>query len=126
MEIEIRYGVDKIPDVKDFFVGWTKQPTQEIFEKILKNSSVVVTAVESGQVIGFATALTDNAIAAYISLIEVLPEYQGKGVGSALIKRILERLGDLYMIDTVCDENLVGFYDKFGMKRGIAMSKRNY
>jgi ribosomal protein S18 acetylase RimI-like enzyme len=64
--------------------------------------------------------------AAYISLIEVLPEYQGKGVGNAMMRRIMERLGNIYMIDTVCDENLVGYYEKFGMKRGIAMMKRNY
>lgn len=124
--MEIRDGVDHVPDVNNFFVGWTKRPPQEIFEKILTNSSVTVTAVESGKIIGFATALTDGALAAYISLIEVLPEYQGKGVGSAMMKRIMERLGDIYMIDTVCDENLVGFYEKFGMKPGIAMMKRNY
>jgi ribosomal protein S18 acetylase RimI-like enzyme len=126
MDFEISDDIKNIPDVKDFFVGWTKRPTQEIFEKTLKNSSVTVTAVESGKIIGFATALTDGVFAAYISLIEVLPEYQGKGVGNAMMRRIMERLGNIYMIDTVCDENLVGYYEKFGMKRGIAMMKRNY
>ena len=124
--MEIRDGAEVAPDVENFFVGWTKRPTQEIFEKILKNSSVVVTAVESGKIIGFATALTDHALAAYIPLVEVLPEHQGKGIGKAMIERIMERLGNIYMIDTVCDDNLVGFYEKFGMNRGIAMMKRNY
>ncbi|MCC7522214.1 GNAT family N-acetyltransferase [Candidatus Uhrbacteria bacterium] len=125
--MEIRDGVEVIPDVEDFFVGWTKRPTQEVFKNILKNSDVVVAAVdETGTVVGFATALTDHALAAYISLIEVLPEHQGKGIGKAMTDRIIERLGNIYMIDTVCDENLVGFYEKFGMKRGIAMMKRNY
>lgn len=124
--MEIRDGADQIPNVLDFFVGWTKWPTQEVFEKILRDSSVVVTAVESGKVVGFATALTDNALAAYIPLVEVLPDYQGRGIGRAMIQRIMERLGEIYMIDTVCDENLVGFYEKLGMKRGIAMTKRNY
>ena len=124
--MEIRDGVETIPDVEDFFVGWTKRPTQETFEKVLIESSIVVTAIESGKVVGFATALTDHALAAYLSLVEVLPEYQCKGIGKAMIERIMVRLGNIYMIDTVCDENLVGFYEKFGMNRGIAMMKRNY
>lgn len=125
--MQIRDGVDTIPDVNNFFVGWTKKPSQEIFEKILRSSDLVVSVVdEHGTVIGFATAITDGALAAYISLIEVLPDYQGKGIGTAIMNRIVEKLGDLYMIDTVCDEPLVGFYEKFGMKRGIAMMKRSY
>jgi ribosomal protein S18 acetylase RimI-like enzyme len=60
----------------------------------------------------------------FVSLLEVLPEYQGQGIGSAMAARLLERLGDLYMVDVVCDEELVDFYARFGMTRGIAMSLR--
>lgn len=119
---------DRIPDVRRFFVGWTQRPSQGVFEKLLRGSTLVVLATDKAtdEVIGFATAISDGVLAGYIPLVEVVPEFQGQGVGSGMISRLLERMRDLYMVDLVCDDELVGFYERFGMKRGIAMSIRNY
>lgn len=121
-------GIDRIPDVRRFFVGWARRPSQGVFDDLLRQSSLVVLAVddETAETIGFATAITDGVMAGYIPLVEVVPEFQGQGVGSALVSRLLERMSHLYMVDLVCDENLVDFYTRFGMKRGVAMSIRNY
>lgn len=37
---------------------------------------------------------------------------------------MLERLRDRYMIDLVCDEDLVPFYERLGLTRYGAMIKR--
>lgn len=118
--------VDRIPDVRRFFVGWAERPTQAIFEQLLRGSALVVVAIdqETDDVVGFATAITDGAVAGYIPLLEVVPEAQGNGIGSAMISKLLEQMQELYMIDVVCDEDLIGFYARFGMKRGTAMSLR--
>jgi GNAT superfamily N-acetyltransferase len=55
----------------------------------------------------------------------VLPEYQGRGIGSELVRRLLERLGGLYMIDLCCDEDLVPFCERLGMVRAVGMAIRN-
>jgi predicted N-acetyltransferase YhbS len=55
----------------------------------------------------------------------VLPEHQGRGIGSELVRRALTLLGDRYMIDLLCDEELVPFYDRFGMQRVVGMALRN-
>lgn len=78
------------------------------------------------KVVGFIAALSDEVLTVYISLLEVLPEFQKRGIGKNLVSKMLELTKDFYMIDLVCDENLVDFYDRFGMKKQIAMSKRNY
>lgn len=80
----------------------------------------------SNETIGFATAITDGVFSGYISLVEVVPEFQGKGIGTMMVKDLLARMSDLYMIDAVCDTELEPFYEKFGMKKYSAMSLRNY
>lgn len=109
-----------------FFEGWPNPPTPETHLKILQNSDKVVIALDEDRVIGFITAITDKVLTSYIPLLEVLSEYRNQGVGQELVKRMIEELKDFYMIDLSCDENLEQYYEKFGMKRAVAMFIRNY
>ncbi|MEA1980912.1 MAG: GNAT family N-acetyltransferase [candidate division Zixibacteria bacterium] len=111
-----------------FFVGWPKPPSPETHLKILENSSHIVLAIDKNinQVIGFINAVSDKTLSAYLPLLEVLPKYQKQGIGSELVKRILYQLKDFYMIDLACDDNLIPFYNKLGMKKIRAMGIRNY
>ncbi|MFC6038876.1 GNAT family N-acetyltransferase [Paenisporosarcina macmurdoensis] len=111
-----------------FFVGWPNPPSPEVHLKLIKKSSHVVIAVdeESAQVVGFVTAISDGVLSAYIPFLEVLPANQGQGIGQQLLKKMLELLSDMYMIDLMCDENLQGYYEKLGMHRAHGMILRNY
>jgi ribosomal protein S18 acetylase RimI-like enzyme len=110
-----------------FFVGWPSPPDPETHLKLLRESTRIVLAVDekSGNVVGFITAISDGVLSAYIPLLEVLPDYQGQGIGQQLTRRMLDKLGKLYMIDVVCDKELQTFYARFGMKRMTAMMIRN-
>ena len=114
--------------LRGFFVGWPAPPTPETHLRILRAASECVVAVDtsSGNVIGFVTALTDGIHTAFIPHLEVLPVYQGRGVGSELLGRMLERLAGLYAIDLVADDDLEPFYRRFGMRRVGAMVIRDY
>lgn len=110
-----------------FWVGWPVSPTPEMHLRLLAGSEEVVLAIDpsaGGRVVGFVTAVGDGVLAAYVPLLEVLPEYRGQGIGSELVGRLLRRLGDRYMVDLVCDEELVAFYERFGMARHGAMILR--
>ncbi|WKZ40110.1 MAG: GNAT family N-acetyltransferase [Anaerolineales bacterium] len=111
-----------------FFVGWTNPPTPEKHLELLKSSDEVVLALdtENGNVVGFITAITDNVLAAYIPLLEVLPEYQNRQIGKTLVEKMLARLSRYYMVDLLCDMDLQPFYEKFGMYRATGMFFRNY
>jgi precorrin-8X/cobalt-precorrin-8 methylmutase len=118
-------GTVSAADVEPFFVGWPSPPSPERRVELLRRSDDVVLAYDGERLVGFVTAVTDGSVAAYVPLLEVLPEYQRRGIGSELVRRILARLGDLYMVDLACDEDLVGFYERLGLRRvGAAMGVR--
>jgi ribosomal protein S18 acetylase RimI-like enzyme len=112
--------------LEPFYVGWPDPPKLETRLKILQNSDVVILAYRNDQLIGFINAITDKTLCAYIPLLEVLPEYQNLGVGSELIKIMLETLKDFYMVDLICDEKLQSYYEKFNMRKSFGMSIRKY
>ncbi|MDQ3720386.1 MAG: GNAT family N-acetyltransferase [Actinomycetota bacterium] len=64
---------------------------------MLRRSDQVVIARDTqvDSVVGFATALTDGLISAYITLLEVKPGYQRRGIGSELVRRMLSSLQPL-------------------------------
>ena len=109
-----------------FFVGWLNPPTPAKHLEVLHGSSHVILALEDSKVVGFITAISDGVLAAYIPLLEVLPEFQSRGIGKELVRQMLEMLSDFYMIDLLCDENLQAFYAKSGMLEGQGMLIRNY
>jgi GNAT superfamily N-acetyltransferase len=116
------------PDhLKGFFVGWQHPPTPEEHLRILQTSDVVSLAVEteSGLGVGFATAITDGVFSAHIPLVEVVPSCQGQGIGSRLMRHILEQLGDLRMIDLTCDPDVQPFYARLGLTRSTGMMIRS-
>lgn len=109
-----------------FFVGWPKPPSDNSFKKLLQNSQHVVLAHEDNQLIGFINAVSDGVLSAYIPLLEVLPSYQGRGIGKELTQRMLNELESYYMIDLSCDDDVVPFYEKLGLRKNNSMFIRNY
>ena len=91
-------------------------------------SSMVALAVDeaSGRVVGFATALTDGVLSAHITLVEVLPGYRRRGIGSALVRRLLDRFGDLYAVAVVCDAELLPFCQVCGFTPVAAAVRRRH
>ena len=114
--------------LKGFFVGWPDPPSPETHLRLLAGSDHVVLAVdeESGDVVGFVTAISDGVLSAYIPFLEVLPGYQGRGIGRELMRRMLEKLRDLYVVDLLCDPELQLFYARMGMRPATGMMVRNY
>jgi len=110
-----------------FFVGWPHPPSPGTHYQILASSSAIVVARNGTEmVVGFITAISDGISCAYIPHLEVLPDYQGHGIGTELVKRMLARLRHLYMIDLVCDPALQPFYERLGLRPVVGMVVRNY
>ena len=109
-----------------FFVGWPNSPSKEVFKKLLRGSYKVVLAYEDDKLIGFINSISDGVLSAYIPLLEVIPEYQGKGIGKELVKKLKEELSSLYMVDLLCDEELIPYYEKLGMIKAQGVCLRNY
>ena len=126
--IEYKYDALNITadDMEPFFEEWRKKPEPAKRLSILMNSDYVIVAMDGGRMIGFINAISDKTLAAYIPLLEVVSEYRKQGIGTELVKRMLEQLKDYYMIDLCCDEHLESFYRRLGMSKVTGMIKRNY
>jgi ribosomal protein S18 acetylase RimI-like enzyme len=111
-----------------FFVGWKSPLTAEQHYKLLCDSTHFIVAVddETDQVVGFVTALCDGVNSSFIPLLEVLPSYQGKGIGTKLMEEILLRLNDIPNVDLTCDIELQPFYKRFNMLKSNGMILRKF
>jgi ribosomal protein S18 acetylase RimI-like enzyme len=132
-DVAIRYlqstdGITAAQLTGGFFVGWPNPPSPETHLRLLSGSDHIELALDpaTGAVIGFITAITDGVLSAYIPLLEVLPGYQGRGIGQELVRRMLEQLRNLYMVDLLCDAELQPYYAKLGMRPATGMLLRNY
>ena len=112
--------------IQGFFVGWQNPFSPATHLRMLTESDLAQVAIDTsnGRVVGFIAALTDNVQGAFITLLEVLPEYQGQGVGQALMAQMLDRLSHIQTIELMCDADLVPFYERFGMKPSGGMVLR--
>jgi ribosomal protein S18 acetylase RimI-like enzyme len=123
--------VNKIKDfggliTEGFFVGWPNPPSSETLKNIIINSQHYILAIDNNKLVGFINAISDKTLSAYIPLLEVSPEYKGRGIGSKLVSLMKEELSLYYMIDISCDDKIVPFYEKHGFKRNNSMYLRNY
>ena len=95
----------------------------ESHRKAFEASHTTIFAASGGQLIGFGRALSDGQYQAAIYDCAVLPEYQGKGVGSEIIRRIVEELSHCNII-LYAAPGREGFYRQHGfarMKTGMAL-----
>jgi len=122
--------LDKISEgqLEGFFVGWARPLTPEQHLHILKNSHYRVLALdkESKKVVGFVNALCDGVNFAFIPMLEVLPSFQNRGIGTRLMEIMLKELEPYSCVDLTCDEQMQGFYQRFSMLKSHGMVLRKY
>ena len=66
--------------------------------------------------IGYVDCVSNGVTDAYIQDLMVHPDYQGTGIGTSLMNKMITYLKEqqIYMISVVYDESLKVFYEKFG------------
>lgn len=129
IEYKVYSASDEEIEIADgFFEGWPDAPDKNIHRQLLKSSFKAIVAIDRdiNKIIGFITIISDGIISAYIPLLEVIPAYRKKGIGSKLFNLAKDECKNLYMIDLSCDNELVGFYRYLDMKKGTSMFLRNY
>ncbi|MFJ2028129.1 GNAT family N-acetyltransferase [Streptosporangium sp. NPDC087985] len=108
-----------------FFVGWPTPASPEQHLAVLRGSHRAVIAIdeETERVVGFVNMISDGVLTAFVPWLEVLPEYQGRGIGSELMRRILVDTEHLYSVDLLCEAPLQPYYERFGMLRVPGMTR---
>ncbi len=109
------YALEELCDA----VGWSRRPLRKV-KKAIDHSFCVISMYEQRgdfkQLIGFARATSDHAFNATIWDVVVHPEFQGKGMGRALMDRIIAELrtADISNITLFADPHVVEFYRQLG------------
>ena len=109
-----------------FFQNWKSPPSSEIRPKVLDGSDLIVTARENDKLVGFLTAISDGAMHAFISLLEVLESHQGKRIGSELLKLAISHLRRYYDIVLITDPDRGAFYKELGFREVYGMHIRDF
>jgi len=125
--IEYRVNDHVIQNELDpFFQNWKSPPSSEIKGKLLQGSDLIITARENGKLVGFLSAISDGAMHAFITLLEVLETHQGKGIGKHLVKLAISHFKGYYDIVLITDSDKKAFYEKFGFHEIYGMHKRDF
>lgn len=112
-------------ELDGFHQDWSYPMTGDRILAMLRGSTIVVVARRGAEVVGYAAAISDGAVFAYLSSVEVRAAYRGRGIGKRLVGRVLERCRDLYAVDLCCDAGLEAFYRPLGFQRVTGMCVRN-
>ncbi len=99
-------------------VGWTAYTDHpEVLKKGFENSLSVLAAYEDDRLIGLIRAVGDGYTIVFIQDILVLPEYQRRGVGTALLQAILDNYKDVRQIELATDNTpkTIAFYKSMGL-----------
>lgn len=101
-----------------FFAGWPRPATPGQHLAVLRGAYRAVVAIDEprGRVVGFVHMISDGVLTAFIPWLEVLPDHRGRGIGSELMRRILDGTDHLYSVDLLCDEARLPYYARFGMR----------
>ena len=111
----------KLEDVLHLYqaVGWTNYTDQsEMLEQALSHSLVIYVALDGVTVVGLVRLVGDGFSSIFVQDLIVLPIYQRKGIGSALMKEALEAYKDVYQVQLVTEqtERTLGFYRSMGFE----------
>ena len=73
--------------------GWNHeyQASADELHRALKQSWYMLCAYHSGRLVGFGRVLSDGVLYAMIYDLIVIPSYQGKGIGSKILRRMIDR-----------------------------------
>ncbi|MCL5971207.1 MAG: GNAT family N-acetyltransferase [Firmicutes bacterium] len=85
--------------------------------QMVEHANLTVTAWNGHQLIGIARGLTDWCYCCYLSDLAVDPKYQRSGIGTALLDRVREEIGDAVTLILVSAPDAVPFYERIGLPR---------
>lgn len=101
--------------------GWNEeyQFDQEQLYAATRQCWYLVSAYDQDRLVGFGRIISDGVLHALIVELIVLPEYKGKGIGSTILKKLVERCrnNNIHDIQLFCARGQAGFYEKYGFLR---------
>lgn len=110
-------------------VGWTNYTNHpEMLKNAYANSLKTLGAYEKEKLIGIIRVVGDGHSVVFIQDLLVYPEYQRQGIGTALLKQILQDYKHVYQKHLFTDntEKTIQFYKSLGFTMDTDMDCRAF
>jgi ribosomal protein S18 acetylase RimI-like enzyme len=95
--------------------GWWPERRAEQMSAVIADAPAVG-AWHGDELVGFARAVTDQVLRAYVEDVIVSPRLQGCGIGRALMNCLLEQLQPIPVVTLFCSSGLVSYYQSIGFR----------
>lgn len=124
-DMQISYQTNRLPEKNQFYdlfltTGWNEkyQLNKERLFEAVQSSWYMISAYDGNKLIGFGRIISDGILHALIVDMIILPEYQGQGIGSILLKKLVDRCNANHIkdIQLFCAKGKTGFYKKFNFE----------
>ena len=98
---------------------------------LLRDCNCVWSAWDGQRLVGLIRTIGDNCSITYIQDVIGLPEFQGKGIGSKLFRKVLDDTTHIRQLVLITDnsketQHIRDWYEKMGMKRNEAFGVVGY
>ena len=132
MEFSIKeYGSYNEQEILDLYksVGWknyTDDP--EMLRDAYANSLKILGAFKNEKLLGIIRVVGDGHSVVFIQDLLVCPEYQGQGIGTALLREVLQNYKHVYQKHLITDntEKTIQFYKSLGFVMDTDMECRAF
>lgn len=100
-------------------VDWGTRENK-IIEEALKNTLYSLCVYDENKLIGYGRIIGDKTIFLYIQDIMVIPEYQGKKIGTGIMNKLIEKINEYKKVNPEirtylgASKGKESFYEKFG------------
>ncbi|WP_368298031.1 N-acetyltransferase family protein [Cytobacillus firmus] len=110
---------------EEFLENLSYQSREELWINIIPKGIVFVAKNDEGQIVGFSSGGKERSgdykeYQGELSSIYILKEFQGQGIGKALVKSVTKELGksgmDTMLVFVLADNNSTLFYEAMGGK----------
>jgi len=108
--------VDQIIDLYQS-VGWSAAQKTQLLYSALINSHSLVSAWSGNRLIGIGNTISDGFLVVYYPHLLVHPNFQGKGIGSEIMRILSIKYSDFHQQMLVADGKAIDFYRKHGFVR---------
>jgi len=97
--------------------GWSSARRPDALMKALAGSHHLVTAFDGNTLVGLANAISDGHLVVYYPHLLVHPDYQGRGIGRALMARMVTRYADFHQQTLLAVAEAAPFYERAGFTK---------
>ncbi|ACS99399.1 GNAT family N-acetyltransferase [Paenibacillus sp. JDR-2] len=121
MPVEFRIGapVTAVQVAEVFRSSGIKRPVDDLarIQKMIDNADLILSAWDGEELVGIARAVTDFSYCCYLSDLAVSKTHQRLGIGTELVNRLREHIGEEVALLLLSAPSAMDYYPQIGFNK---------